>query len=205
MRTFLTILAAVLLAIPLGGAAPVAGDEGWATAAASRVAQAHGVTLDDLVVERLTLRPDGGVSRTLVPARGVLAELDERYGGAFGSSAAAEGAPLSDTVVGELPVHLMVQFSSCDGYGFSPIASDVGQIDAAWEMGIHVVVGPVAGGLGFDTGDPAAGLIAVAHEDRSLSAIGSMWVREDRLIAFGQCIMLIGQMYGTGVFRFNEA
>lgn len=162
-----------------------------------------------LPVERLLL--DLGVARedldAVVVERRVWAEgswTSARVGladvAALPAAAPLPSAP--HAVVGQVPVHVMLQ-TSCAGYGAQAHPGGLTSVDGSWDFGFHLVVGALAGGVAVDTMDPGATLTASGHPDLSALALGDLALRETRLHLFGHCLLLIGEMHGTGVFAFD--
>ena len=124
----------------------------------------------------------------------------------FAWPAAAAPAPVDDVVVGEMTQHIMYQVGGCAGYEAQQAAPGLVTIqDAAWTAGAHLARGPLAGGMAASTGgDPAANLVLIAATDSGMSlAAGEMTIREDRLVLFGHCLILLGTLTGTGVWDFT--
>lgn len=111
-----------------------------------------------------------------------------------------------DALVGQLTTHLMVQLGDCPGYGAEPFGAGIARVEgASWAVGIHLAQGPAAGGLAASTsGDPATNLVAILGTDVGMDhAVGQLAIQEDRLVLFGQCFALLGQMSGTGAWVFS--
>lgn len=188
-----TLTLSCLLLLPLVAPTLAASSETPASAYESLLL-ARGVApedLDDVVVERRTLVDGAWTTETIT-----LADLPAM------PKAVPPGAP--DVVVGQLPLHFMLQFS-CAGYGAQPLPGGLTAIDGAWDLGAHGVLPVVAGAVALDASEPTALLTGTVHEDNSATAAGSLAVSETRLQLFGVCLLLVGTMSGTGAFAFDVA
>ena len=182
-----------LLAVPLLLAAPALAtppaQEGLPLWLAEAL-QARGVPEEawgDVVVEGRAYR-DGAWR----PAPGRFADL----------GALAVAVPATpDVVVGTLSSHQMIQ-TSCAGYRVTPLAGGIDRVEGAWDLGIHVVLGPAAMGTGVDAREPTSP--GSAHTDNGVAAIADVSIQETRLILFGNCLALLGTMSGVGVFAFDQ-
>ncbi|HUR67674.1 MAG TPA: hypothetical protein VM370_00380 [Candidatus Thermoplasmatota archaeon] len=118
-----------------------------------------------------------------------------------GTNVAAPAVP--DVLVGELTLHFMLQLGNCDGYGAQAVADGVSLIqDASWDLGIHLALGPLGGGVAASTGgDPVTNTLLIAGEDSGATlAAGDLSITEDRITIFGICLLTIGTMSGTGAW-----
>jgi hypothetical protein len=105
--------------------------------------------------------------------------------------------------VGQLPIHLMLQFS-CEGYGAQALPGGVTTVSGSWDLGLHALVGAIGGGVVVDSAQPDAALLVGVHEDSAATAAGQLSIGETRITIFGFCLALLGQMSGTGVFVWDE-
>lgn len=115
------------------------------------------------------------------------------------------GPSVPEVLAGQLTLHLMLQFS-CDGYGAQGVGAGISAIrGASWDVGLHLALGPLAGGVAASTGgDPVTNLLIMANTDTGMTAAaGQMSITEDRIEIFGICLLLIGQSSGTGVWAFE--
>lgn len=161
---------------------------------------ANGIAVDaaDLVVER-TIIAEGARTTFVLPLSALPAE--DPFGG---SRVAPAEAP--DALVGQLTFHTMLQVASCAGYGAQEVAAGVSAIqDASWDIGVHVALGPLAGGVAASTsGDPVTNAVVILGEDFGMDvAAGELWITEDRVTLFGVCIVTLGTMTGTGAWVFS--
>lgn len=160
---------------------------------------ARGIVADpaDVLIER-TVLADGAVTRTTVPLRSL--SQDDPF---KGMRVASPGA--GDVLVGQLTSHLMLQVGRCDGYAAQIAAPGITLVqDATWDLGLHLALGPAAGGVAVSTaGDPQSNLLLIQSADAGMTiAAGDLIITEDRLTIFGICIGTLGTMTGTGVWQF---
>lgn len=149
--------------------------------------------LDDLVVERRTL-VDGAWSVELLT-------LDDLV-----TMPTVAPAPVAapDVVVGQLPLHFMIQ-TSCAGYGAETLADGVTKVEGSWDVGLHAILPVIAGGAAVDASEPQSVVTGTVHADQTALAVGQLSVSETRVSLFGICFFLLGTMSGTGTFAFDVA
>lgn len=121
------------------------------------------------------------------------------------SGVAGAPAPIPEVLVGQLTAHLMVQIGDCAGYGAQYVGPLTLVQDASWLAGVHIALGPLAGGVAASTGgDPVSNLVVIVGGDYGMDlAAGELTITEDRLEFWGACLALIGQMSGTGAWQFS--
>ena len=192
MRPFLVPCAVLLLVLPLAVAqAPAQADvPSWLVP----WLEARGVApedWDEVKVERRVF--EDGAWRTEAGPLDDLAQLSRA------------APPRADVVMGSLALHLMLQ-TDCAGYSVEPLAGDVVKVGGSWEVGLHVASVQGAFPPGVDASDPENSLLSASiHEDVSVAGVGSVVLQEDRIVLFGQCLLLVGTMSGVGVFAFGQS
>lgn len=149
--------------------------------------------LDDVVVERRTLVDGAWTVETL--------SLDDLV-----TMPTVAPAPVAapDVVVGQLPLHFMLQ-TSCAGYGAEALPGGLTKVDGAWNIGGHVILPVIAGAPAVDASEPQSLVTGTVHTDQSALAVGQISVSETRISLFGICFFLLGTMSGTGTFAFDVA
>lgn len=192
MRPFFVLSAVALLVLPFAVAKEPAQPEAAPWVAA--MLEARGIAPEDwehVQVERRVF--DDGAWRV---ETGSLRDLTQPPRAA---------APDADVVVGDLAFHIMIQVSRCDGYTVEPVAENVARVGGTWDIGAHVASAQGGDVPGVDTSDPQGSVMsASAHEDYSLAGIGAVEIVENRILLFGTCLVLIGNMNGVGAFAFDQ-
>lgn len=161
---------------------------------------AEGIVVDEADIHVMRTVTQGGQTlRYEVPLSQLPAE--DPFGG---RTVAPPGVP--NILAGQLTQHLMLQVGDCAGYGAQEVAAGITLVqDASWPIGLHIALGPAAGGVAASTaGDPVTNLVVIFGLDSGMPlAAGDLAITEDRITIFGQCLALLGQMSGTGAWQFS--
>lgn len=198
LRTFL--LAACILAAAVPALSSAAEEPSLPAWLGERLA-ARGLHVDAADVRVLRTVTGGGATSTFeVPLSALVAEDPFE-----GREVAPVAAP--EVLAGDLTYHIMLQLD-CAGYGAQQVAAGLSAIrGSTWDLGLHVAVGPLAGGAAVGTGADAtspSNLVAVVNTDNGMTlAAGDLSTTYDRIQIFGFCLLGIGQMTGTGAWVFS--